>query len=110
MPLTRSIPLTGLTQKTIMAEDNKPDEPLEMDPMEPANKADDAAVASLNFAEDDALREDVEEPTDLEDGAVAEPEEFDVISGRGASVNAHSGNKKFRALCKACLCVDNRSL
>lgn len=30
-----------------------------------------------------------------------EPAEFDVLSGRGASVNAHGGNKKFRAYCFA---------
>jgi len=34
-----------------------------------------------------------------EEGAIAEPTEHDVLNGRGASVNAHSGNKKFRALC-----------
>jgi hypothetical protein len=31
--------------------------------------------------------------------AVWEPHDADVLSGRGASVNAHGGNKKFRALC-----------
>jgi hypothetical protein len=30
-----------------------------------------------------------------------EPAEYDVLSGRGAHVNAHPGNKKFRALCFA---------
>lgn len=39
-----------------------------------------------------------EEPED-EGIAIWEPAEPDVLSGRGASVNAHGGNKKFRALC-----------
>jgi hypothetical protein len=36
-----------------------------------------------------------------EEGSIWEPAENDVLSGRGASVNAHPGNKKFRALCFA---------
>ena len=36
-----------------------------------------------------------------DEGAIWEPAEFDVLSGRGASVNSHNGNKKFRALCFA---------
>ena len=39
-----------------------------------------------------------EEPEDDAE-AIWEPAEPDVLSGRGASVNAHGGNKKFRALC-----------
>lgn len=35
----------------------------------------------------------------VEEGGFAEPMEHDILNGRGASVNAHSGNKKFRALC-----------
>jgi hypothetical protein len=41
-----------------------------------------------------------EEPED-DAAAIWEPAEADVLSGRGASVNAHGGNKKFRALCFA---------
>jgi hypothetical protein len=33
--------------------------------------------------------------------AIWEPAENDVLSGRGASVNGHAGNKRFRALCFA---------
>jgi hypothetical protein len=39
------------------------------------------------------------EPIVVEEGAIWEPASTDVLSGRGASVNAHPGNKKFRALC-----------
>jgi hypothetical protein len=35
----------------------------------------------------------------IEPGAIWEPADPDVLSGRGASVNAHPGNKKFRAFC-----------
>ena len=37
----------------------------------------------------------------VESGAIWEPREYDVISGRGAVVNAHTGNRTFRALCFA---------
>jgi hypothetical protein len=39
-----------------------------------------------------------EEPED-DAAAIWESAEADVLSGRGAFVNAHGGNKKFRALC-----------
>jgi hypothetical protein len=45
------------------------------------------------------LDEGGEEPEDDLLEAIWEPAEPDVLSGRGASVNAHGGNKKFRALC-----------
>jgi hypothetical protein len=35
----------------------------------------------------------------FEPGAILEPGEHDVLNGRGASVNGHKGNQKFRALC-----------
>ena len=34
-----------------------------------------------------------------EEGSILEPEENDVIAGRGAAVNLNKGNQKFRALC-----------
>lgn len=37
----------------------------------------------------------------VEPEAIWEPREHDVISGRGAMVNAHRGNRNFRALCFA---------
>lgn len=37
--------------------------------------------------------------TTAEPCAIWKPNEFDVLSGRGALVNAHPGNKKFRAVC-----------
>lgn len=41
-----------------------------------------------------------QEPTiDVEEGSIWEPALNDVLSGRGASVNSHPGNQKFRALC-----------
>lgn len=45
-------------------------------------------------------KEEPEEEID-EANAIWEPAPPDVLSGRGASVNAHPGNKKFRALCFA---------
>jgi hypothetical protein len=41
----------------------------------------------------------VTSPTTAESVIIWEPADMDVLSGRGASVNAHNGNKKFRALC-----------
>lgn len=40
-------------------------------------------------------------PEEDDANAIWEPAPQDVLSGRGASVNAHPGNKKFRALCFA---------
>lgn len=39
--------------------------------------------------------------TKKELNSIWEPADMDVLSGRGASINAHQGNKKFRALCFA---------
>lgn len=38
---------------------------------------------------------------DEETAGIWEPAEYDVLSGRGAAVNSHTGNKRFRALCFA---------
>lgn len=40
-------------------------------------------------------------PEEDDPNAIWQPTDFDVLSGRGASVNSHGGNKKFRALCFA---------
>lgn len=49
---------------------------------------------------DDDETNDAEEPPKEEDGEpILEPHENDILNGRGASVNAHRGNTKFRALC-----------
>eukprot|EP00545_Synedropsis_sp_CCMP1620_P005003 CAMPEP_0119018368 /NCGR_PEP_ID=MMETSP1176-20130426/19214_1 /TAXON_ID=265551 /ORGANISM="Synedropsis recta cf, Strain CCMP1620" /LENGTH=468 /DNA_ID=CAMNT_0006972353 /DNA_START=36 /DNA_END=1442 /DNA_ORIENTATION=+ len=46
--------------------------------------------------------EDAKQPAEEELGEpILEPSEHDVLNGRGASVNAHRGNTKFRALCFA---------
>lgn len=54
---------------------------------------------------DDSKKEEGKEEKKEEDddprSAIWEPAEPDVLSGRGASVNAHGGNKKFRGLCFA---------
>lgn len=67
-----------------------PEEPVPVVTTEPVGDTKDmkasAAVAVAAAA--------VDEP-----GAIWEPADPDVLSGRGASVNAHQGNKKFRALC-----------
>ena len=55
--------------------------------------ADAAAEASAAAVEAAAPEDDAH--------AIWEPAPPDVLSGRGASVNAHPGNKKFRALCFA---------
>jgi hypothetical protein len=50
-------------------------------------------------------------PSDLI--VVSEPASADVLCGRGAAVNAHTGNKRFRALCfsrKPLVRVGRRSL
>lgn len=73
----------------------------------------DAAAAALHDASDAAATtvaavalegDAIETRNDEEDdeGAVGwEPLDMDIISGRGAAVNAHLGNKKFRAYCFA---------
>lgn len=40
-------------------------------------------------------------PLDMTNAIHGDPHAVDVLSGRGASVNAHPGNKRFRALCFA---------
>ena len=70
---------------------------------EPAQ--DDAAInqnpkntesAEEEKADDSAAKLD---ETVFEEGAILEPGEYDVLNGRGASVNANRGNQVFRALC-----------
>jgi hypothetical protein len=66
---------------------------------------DETAAAAADILNDDgcvaADKEDPEASVEEGEGATWEPAESDVLSGRGASVNAHQGNKKFRALCFA---------
>ena len=57
-----------------------------------------AAASSTEVATEEAPKP--QEPV-VEEGAIWEPADNDVLSGRGASVNAHNGNKKFRAICFA---------
>jgi len=57
-----------------------------------AQQSEEVAVAAKQEL---AVEEEVEVPV------IWEPNDADVLSGRGASVNAHGGNKKFRALCFA---------
>lgn len=68
---------------------------------EPADSEDKEQAEDLG---DQQLAEDP--PNELKDediehdpGAISEPGENDVLNGRGASVNGHKGNQKFRALC-----------
>jgi hypothetical protein len=52
--------------------------------------------------EDDRAAADVVLPQEQKPGVVggiSEPATMDVLCGRGAGVNAHLGNKRFRALC-----------
>ena len=89
------------------SEDKKTDEKQELPPSvavaipaEPAadgaegDSKKDAATAAAEAAAETAPEED-------DANAIWEPAPQDVLSGRGASVNAHPGNKKFRALCFA---------
>jgi hypothetical protein len=39
--------------------------------------------------------------SNMANAIMGEPHERDVLSGRGAAVNSHAGNKRFRALCFA---------
>lgn len=48
---------------------------------------------SSEIKDDDAMS------SGFEPGAILEPAEHDVLNGRGASVNGHKGNQRFRALC-----------
>lgn len=87
----------------IKAEETKADESKAEETKTDETKTDDSKPESEK--ETDAAKEDKkeEEPAPEEDDANAiwEPAPPDVLSGRGASVNAHPGNKKFRALCFA---------
>lgn len=75
----------------------KPDPP-EVKPEATSKETAKAEIAPRDTAE--AKSEEAKPAETEETGpAVWEPKDQDVLSGRGASVNAHSGNKKFRALC-----------
>jgi hypothetical protein len=54
---------------------------------------------STNKVEAEEVQEDKTLSTSTTTTLIWEPADADVLSGRGASVNAHGGNKKFRALC-----------
>ena len=78
-----------------------------------AREAPAAAIVFVNVAAEDAAAHEevvnraVVESTnqraresEVEDvGSAVEPARMDVLCGRGAAVNAHEGNKRFRALC-----------
>lgn len=69
-----------------------------------AKPKEDAAKAEESKSEDaKAAADTVDKAASAESAppAIWEPAEFDVLNGRGASVNAHGGNKKFRAICFA---------
>ncbi|CAJ1954774.1 unnamed protein product [Cylindrotheca closterium] len=92
--------------KPAESEDKKTDEKQELPPAvavaipaEEATEAKKDAVAT-EAAEASAAPVEVAAPED-EANAIWEPAPPDILSGRGASVNAHPGNKKFRALCFA---------
>lgn len=70
------------------AEETKDAEKVEESKNEGDSKAEEGKNEEAISAEDDP-------------NAIREPSDPDVLSGRGASVNAHPGNKKFRALCFA---------
>lgn len=61
------------------------------------------------MATDEVIKQDEDETPQEEETAkpddlgipIHEPSEHDVLNGRGASVNAHRGNTRFRALCFA---------
>lgn len=52
-----------------------------------------AVPSPVEIQDDDAMS------SGFEPGAILEPAEHDVLNGRGASVNGHKGNQRFRALC-----------
>lgn len=97
---------------TEVVEDKKPEEKLDLPPAVavaiPAEEGTDdkkdvaaaAAEASAATTVEAAPATAVEAAED-DANAIWEPAPPDVLSGRGASVNAHPGNKKFRALCFA---------
>lgn len=53
-------------------------------------------VGTTNCIQEEAVKDEV-----LYGDPIFEAAEMDVLSGRGASVNSHRGNQKFRALCFA---------
>jgi outer membrane biosynthesis protein TonB len=67
-----------------------------VNPEEEVKEEEGTAEAATKPEEATASKPEVEE---VEIPAIWEPNDPDVLSGRGASVNAHGGNKKFRALC-----------
>ena len=77
--------------------------PAKPDPPEVKPEATSKETAKVETAPKDTAEAKSEEakPAEAEETgpAVWEPKDQDVLSGRGASVNAHAGNKKFRALC-----------
>eukprot|EP00980_Cylindrotheca_fusiformis_P019564 scaffold6784_cov108-Cylindrotheca_fusiformis.AAC.6 len=93
------------------AEPKKEEEAKEEEGVKEDGKTDDdKADSGMPEAEKEAAsvspstEEKKEEPPAPEEddaNAIWEPAPPDVLSGRGASVNAHPGNKKFRALCFA---------
>ena len=60
-------------------------------PESPREKDDDTGIIDNNTIDNN--------PADSESRVTIVPTPNDVLSGRGASVNAHAGNKRFRALC-----------
>lgn len=71
--------------------------------VEPAQELDGAASEHAQVDAAPAPNAVVEEPVaeGSQDEGILEPNVHDVLNGRGASVNAHTGNMKFRALCFA---------
>jgi hypothetical protein len=64
------------------------------DDSKPESEKESGAAASGEEKKEDAAAAEEDDAN-----AIWEPAPPDVLSGRGASVNAHPGNKKFRALC-----------
>jgi len=86
-------------EETNEEEAKKPEE----EKTEESDEKKDEEPAKDDAAADPAKAEEkkVEEKLEPEEDAIWSPTDFDVLSGRGASVNSHGGNKKFRALCFA---------
>jgi hypothetical protein len=95
----------------LMVEDSILEDPKESPPADASNTKteespeDTTGVSALTDGgtttnkEDDDQEEDKTPATTTTTALIWEPADADVLSGRGASVNAHGGNKKFRALC-----------
>ncbi|KAI2497714.1 hypothetical protein MHU86_16796 [Fragilaria crotonensis] len=56
-------------------------------------------VEEIKEAEDDGYKRDALTGHEEDGEPILEPNEHDILNGRGASVNAHRGNTTFRALC-----------